>query len=287
MLLRSWCLNDVSCCFWSVFQLSIGKSIESKLFIKKVACPVKLCDWNVLFVTFQRCSSYSNRRDAIGLDQAKFGSSLPDKWTKETVQNHPQDPRAEYGNDDEKGAKILEVDTWKPHFRPQHNSEYMRTSRHDFSSSYFSSDRMMPNSPSEHAIFSREIMCMKEHGRKGEELRYFEDIPHTNPVLSGPGISISRRGPFSPTKSEVSWAGYSGYLGHPSYMSNTESSRAKVRSRSAPRQRVEFDSYSSERRNVLMGSRDGGLNSESWYSPRVKFQSRGYSERQRRTTDLR
>ncbi|MED6174194.1 IQ-domain [Stylosanthes scabra] len=53
------------------------------------------------------------------------------------------------------------------------------------------------------------------------------------------GGSRSRKGPFTPTRSECS---FHGYAGHPNYMSNTLSSTAKVRSQSAPRQRLDYDS---------------------------------------------
>lgn len=198
---------------------------------------------------------------------------------EECVQNHHKHSRVRNENDDERSAKILEVDTWKPHFSTRHNRENIQTANQDFASSHVSFNRMVPDTPSKHPTFSGEVLCLKEHVGKGEALRYFENIPNLNPIPSRPGSSISRRDPFSPTKSEVSWGGYSGYLGHPSYMANTESSRAKARSQSAPRQRVEFENNSFEKSN-------GGLNSERGYPPQVEFWTRAYSERQRRT-DLR
>ncbi|KAJ3680141.1 hypothetical protein LUZ60_016419 [Juncus effusus] len=50
--------------------------------------------------------------------------------------------------------------------------------------------------------------------------------------------SLSRRSPFTPTKSECSFGGYSDY---PNYMANTESFRMKSRSQSAPRQRLDCE----------------------------------------------
>ncbi|KAF6134241.1 hypothetical protein GIB67_010040 [Kingdonia uniflora] len=66
-------------------------------------------------------------------------------------------------------------------------------------------------------------------------------------ATSRPG-SAKGGGPFTPTKSEYSQSFYSGYLDHPNCMTNTESSRAKVRSQSSPRQRLELEKSSSTKR---------------------------------------
>ncbi|CAA7026906.1 unnamed protein product [Microthlaspi erraticum] len=75
-------------------------------------------------------------------------------------------------------------------------------------------------------------------------------VDNSPQVMSRPGSSSGgsrRRTPFTPTRSEYEY--YSGY--HPNYMANTESYRAKVRSQSAPRQRLEeLSSESGYKRSV-------------------------------------
>ncbi|KAJ0266201.1 IQ-domain 24 [Hirschfeldia incana] len=85
----------------------------------------------------------------------------------------------------------------------------------------------------------------KESPRKRGSL-----IDNSPQLRSRPGSSSGgsrRRTPFTPTRSEYEY--YSGY--HPNYMANTESYRAKVRSQSAPRQRLqEFTSESGYKRSA-------------------------------------
>ncbi|KAF6143503.1 hypothetical protein GIB67_029672 [Kingdonia uniflora] len=66
-------------------------------------------------------------------------------------------------------------------------------------------------------------------------------------TTSRPG-STKGEGPFTPTKSEYSQSFYSGYSDHPNCMTNTGSSRAKVRSQSVPRQRLELEKSSLTKR---------------------------------------
>ncbi|KAF6152486.1 hypothetical protein GIB67_023180 [Kingdonia uniflora] len=66
-------------------------------------------------------------------------------------------------------------------------------------------------------------------------------------ATSRPG-SAKGGGPFTPIKSEYSQSFYSGYSDHPNCMTNTGSSRAKVRSQSASRQRLGLEKSSSTKR---------------------------------------
>lgn len=67
-----------------------------------------------------------------------------------------------------------------------------------------------------------------------------------------------KRGPFTP-RSEYAESLFEGYFAFPNYMANTESSKAKVRSQSAPKQRpasYERNTVSFRRRPSLQGAVD-------------------------------
>ncbi|KAK7270838.1 hypothetical protein RJT34_26297 [Clitoria ternatea] len=198
----------------------------------------------------KRCSSNANFRD-IDFERARFGSSWLDSWMEEPSLNRIRDASLRKGHlDDEKSDKILEVDTWKPHLN----------SHHHLSSGYNNENFVSNESPSKRSskglntsLSSREVLplgSMKfNKGREEAASRTAESSPQAFSASSRQGSGV-RRGPFTPTKSECSWGFFSGYSGHPNYMANTESSRAKVRSHSAPRQRLEFERYGSTRRSI-------------------------------------
>ncbi|KAL0862839.1 hypothetical protein Bca101_041957 [Brassica carinata] len=119
--------------------------------------------------------------------------------------------------------KILEVDTWKPRL---HHPKPLRSERNNESprkrqQSLLAPPRSTENSP--------------QVGSSGSR----------------------RRTPFTPTttRSEYSWGCnnyyYSGY--HPNYMANTESYKAKVRSQSAPKQRLEVCNETSGYKKSVQG----------------------------------
>lgn len=230
----------------------------------------------------QRCSSNANFRD-VDLEKARFGSHWLDNWMEENSWSQTKDGSLKNGHlDDEKSDKILEVDTWKPHLNSHHSSGSFQPAHHYLSSDYNNDNFVVYESPSKRSskslypsLSSREALpfgSLKLHkGKEEASLRNVEDSPHAFSASSGLG-SGSRRGPFTPTKSECAWSVFSGYSGHPNYMSNTESSRAKVRSHSAPRQRIEFERYGSTRRS-LQGFWDAGPSSDR----DSDFRSKAYS----------
>eukprot|EP01018_Ginkgo_biloba_P002170 Gb_13836 [translate_table: standard] len=71
----------------------------------------------------------------------------------------------------------------------------------------------------------------------GEEYKFStaQSSPQFCSATSKSGLK--KTGPFTPTKSEYAESFFQGYSAFPNYMANTQSSRAKVRSQSAPKQR--------------------------------------------------
>ncbi|CAL9244553.1 unnamed protein product [Arabidopsis halleri] len=127
------------------------------------------------------------------------------------------DWQAEEGED---GDKILEVDTWKPRYHPKP----LRSERNN------------------------------ESPRKRQQSLLGPRSTENSPQVGSSGSR--RRTPFTPTsRSEYSWGCnnyyYSGY--HPNYMANTESYKAKVRSQSAPKQRVEVSNETSGYKRSVQG----------------------------------
>jgi len=166
--------------------------------------------------------------------------------------------------DDDKSDKILEVDTWRPHFKSHHNSSSSSQAAHyylnaDYNNENFAVAHESPSKRSAKALnqsfSSREVLqlrSLKFHkGKEEASSRTADNSPQAFSANSRNGSGARRGGgPFTPTRSECSLGFFSGYTGHPNYMANTESFRAKVRSQSAPRQRLEFDRYGSTRRPV-------------------------------------
>ncbi|GER30377.1 IQ-domain 22 [Striga asiatica] len=135
--------------------------------------------------------------------------------------------------DDDKNDKILEVDSVKVKHVPTTPLKY-----------YYSGHL---HSPNEAQSFS-------------SPFKYSHDqLEETNSPLnysaSSVGGSSKRAHQITPTKSDGSKSYSSVYLDHPNYMAYTESSKAKVRSMSAPKQRpAQYERSSSASRNSEFGN---------------------------------
>lgn len=197
------------------------------------------------FLCLQRASSKSIAADASIWDSTNSGGwNWVDGWMEERYRDSHRSVRKK-GNgapvDDEKNAKILEVDPGIHHKkRTAHNQSYS-TLTSDKNSHCFAN---LPNSPSMEScaalLFASSESSIKlqqslVHLRFPSEPGDFGESPHLCSASSRPGSS--RRGPFTPSRSECSRSLFGGYSDYPNYMANTESSRAKWRSHSAPKQR--------------------------------------------------
>lgn len=169
--------------------------------------------------------------------------------------------------DDEKNAKILEVDNGKPGryvskrrgggggSHHHHQSPCSTMTSEQNSRSYAT----MPESPSKDSTTAQQsVPSPPSVGMAGEALSPLRmpmdiadlcDSPQFFSATSRPGSS-RRAGPFTPTKSECSRSLFGGYSDYPNYMANTESFRAKARSQSAPKQRPQYEKSSSLRKSA-------------------------------------
>ncbi|KAL8519382.1 hypothetical protein ACS0TY_010354 [Phlomoides rotata] len=202
--------------------------------------------------------------------------------------------------DDERSDKILEIDTWKPHEKTSRNDRTIPTS-HYFSSwndmskdhsrngpSRLSSKLQKPN-PSVSSEEVSSVISSKLFPPEGDQVAAWtaENSPRVHSATSRPTSNL--RGPFTPARSECSRSMFGDYLGHPSYMANTQSSRAKLRSHSAPKQRMQFEEISlnsklsrdlwdadtiSEKGSAFVANRKSNT---YMYSGQVKRQATGFS----------
>ncbi|PHU23000.1 hypothetical protein BC332_08107 [Capsicum chinense] len=215
--------------------------------------------------------------ESFGQDRSHLASQWIHHWMEECARNGYGDASLKKGggDHDESTDKILEIDTWKPRLNPKpsekksHNSHYSswndnaHGTRTVNSISKHLANHMKPN-PS---ISSGEVSSLRSlafcQDTDQPVVWTVEHSPGVHSTLSRPGSS-SRRGP-SPSRSECSRSLFGDYPGHPNYMSNTESYLAKLRSHSAPRQRMQFEKIGSTK--YVDGLVDADTTSEkSWRS---------------------
>ncbi|XP_076922086.1 protein IQ-DOMAIN 24-like [Bidens hawaiensis] len=135
---------------------------------------------------------------------------------------------------DERSDKILEVDAWKPRVSPSPSNKSTHGSH---------STSIKPWNPTSRHV-AREVlpmgsMILREMENTGSTT---DNTPRVPSPASRPGSS-HKRSPFT----EYSRSVFGDYLSYPNYMANTESSRAKLRSHSAPRQRIRYEKSGSTR----------------------------------------
>ncbi|GAB2227720.1 hypothetical protein Droror1_Dr00009547 [Drosera rotundifolia] len=180
--------------------------------------------------------------------------------------------------DDEKTDKILEVDSWKPNLKPRRETTRTCISSSDHHEHSFSASDTIANYSTSHlqqptaSPFSDQEVSSLRSLNFPLEASTAESSPQMDSVHSRPG-SRSRRS----RRNELSTS-FLGSFGHPNYMAYTESSKARVRCHSAPRQRPEneksrstmmaIDSVLQDRMSHLRRSsdHDGSCSTRKFYS---------------------
>lgn len=168
--------------------------------------------------------------------------------------------------DDEKNAKILEVD---PGGKPGRHASRRRSGGSHLQQSSCStrtseqnsrSYATMPESPSRDSTTAQQSVPSPASVGMGEALsplrmpvdiaELYDSPQFYSATASRPGSSKRGGvGVFTPTKSECARSLFGGYSDYPNYMANTESFRAKARSQSAPKQRpAQYDKSGSLRK---------------------------------------
>ncbi|KAK6926277.1 IQ motif, EF-hand binding site [Dillenia turbinata] len=234
------------------------------------------------FLMLKPCGSKTNSRGMANLDKSQQNLNWLYHWMEEY---NGTSVKVQH-TDDERSDKILEVDTWKPHldvkqtrsFGTPHlvsggDTENQKYTSYDFRPKHLTKGHNP--GPSVSSLEVNSTRSLRVPVEVYDPVLYSAgNSPQVFSASSRPGSSSSRRGPFTPARSECSRSFFGGYASHPNYMANTESSQAKVRSQSAPRQRLEFDRSGSIKRSIH-GFWEAGGNSQK-VPCQANFRNKGY-----------
>ncbi|CAA6656320.1 unnamed protein product [Spirodela intermedia] len=188
-----------------------------------------------------------------------------DRWMEERYweSREVSSSRADGATDeDETSDKILEVDTGRSHLNSRRRAGHNHNGRSFAVVQYSTPSR---DSTAAAALFTARARPLAKAGR---------------PTRAAALLGVFPAGSSHPAKSDCSRSFFSGLSEYPSYMAYTESSKAKFRSQSAPRQRPESEKPAAFQRVPVVGTRCGHSSSSSSQRPspsfHVKLTGRGY-----------
>ncbi|KAG6782745.1 hypothetical protein POTOM_012159 [Populus tomentosa] len=226
----------------------------------------------------KRTGSKSKGREIADQDAAHLSFN----WSEHEMDGRTWDHQAPSpGTGPIDDDKILEIDSGKSHVTPKRRNVF-HPSRlslsadqysHSFTTSKGSTVHQAVPSPSSGEVQS---LSPLKFSREVEEAFCTADNSPQFYSASSRGGS-GKRSPFTPSRSGGSRSFMSGYSDHPNYMCNTESSRAKVRSLSAPKQRPQYERSSSTKRYSVLGfGEQRSSSAQSASALRASFTSKAY-----------
>lgn len=179
-------------------------------------------------------------------ESSHMASNWLNHWIEQNSWNNRQATSHDTSRgDDERSDKILEIDTWKPRQTSRRSDRaFPAVQRNEMGQEHpkiSSFSRLSAKLQKPNPSISSEEMSSVISPKEVDQVAVWtaESSPRVHSASSRP--TSNARGVFTPTRSECSRSMLGDYLSHPSYMANTESSRAKVRSQSAPKQRMQLD----------------------------------------------
>lgn len=219
-----------------------------------------------LFLPQRNSSKPSSRMNSISQDRPNFGSSCSDPRMDDPSWTQRDTPFTRTClTDEDRADRIVEIDPGKPHptfrrrslFETSHSAVLQTLSdqlSHSYTTSKDSTTHQTIASPASCEVSQTLKPLWLPHEIMDSANSYCtaENSPQYCSVTSQGGSS-SRRGLFTPTKSDGCRSLHSGYSDCPSYMAYTESAKAKMRSLSAPKQRPQYERTSSAKRYSVHG----------------------------------
>ncbi|KAK7307836.1 hypothetical protein VNO77_41250 [Canavalia gladiata] len=182
--------------------------------------------------------------------------------------------------DEERSARILEFDYEKPDITSKRRNLFYSSSQPLVSDHYSQSLTTTKDSTSYQSgqsPSSCEVQSYDPSKINEVEDSSFSAGDHSPQFLSSSSKDGSSKiSPFTPTKSDGARSCNSGYSDNPSYMAYTESSKAKLRSLSAPKQRPQCERSSSSNRYSLHGFVDSKLATQRISALHANFASKAY-----------
>ncbi|KAF4367807.1 hypothetical protein CsatB_003869 [Cannabis sativa] len=182
--------------------------------------------------------------------------------------------------DDERSDRVVEIDNGKPYTTIKRRNLFSDQNSHSFTTSKDSTSHFTVPSPSSYEVVQclNPLKLQNDNNNMEEEESSFctaNNSPQFYSATSSKGGGISsRKSLFTPTKSDGSRSFLNGYSDYPNYMSFTESSKAKVRSLSAPRQRpTQYERSSSTKRNSTVHQ---GVGTQKMSTLQANFMNKAY-----------